>query len=93
MSFWSNLIHSLDRLLGEPEPDYGGMDPALVEEAIRLIQNEVDADRDVRTVKRLRVSDLSPERRQQLALQLAKLLKERKEREDAEGGSGQSDVA
>jgi hypothetical protein len=91
MSFWTNLAHKLDRLLGEPEPDYNGMDPDLVEEAVRLIQTQMDADRGDKTTRRLRVSDLSPERRQELTAQLARLVKEREARTNRT--SEQSDVA
>lgn len=85
MSFWTRLINSIDRLLGEPEPDYNGMDPEFVEEAIRTIQKQVEADEGERSVRRLRVSDLSPERRQELRVQLARLIKERG---DDKGGRG-----
>ena len=80
MSFWSRVIHSIDRLLGEPEPDYNGMDPEFVEEAIRLIQNQIDAEGGEREVRRLKVNDLSPERRGELREQLARLVQERARR-------------
>jgi hypothetical protein len=80
MSFWTRILTGLDRILGEPEPDYNGMDPEFVEEAIRTIQKQIEADENEREVRRLRVRDLSPERRQELRDQLARLIREREAR-------------
>ncbi len=76
-SFWSKVMRALDQLLGEPALGQDEMDPDLVEEAIRRIQAHVDEDRRGRNVKRLRISELSPEHRAQLAEELAGLLKQR----------------
>jgi len=83
-SFWSKIARILDQILGDPPLSQHDMDPTLVEEAIRLIQTHVDADRQDRLAKRLRVADLSPEHRAQLAAELARLLKQRKAREQRE---------
>ena len=80
-SFWSKIGRVLDQILGDPPLSQPEMDPALVEEAIRLIQTHVDADRRERMTRRLRVSDLSPEHRARLAVELARLLKARRDRE------------
>ncbi len=77
-SFWSKVTRILDQILGDPPLTQSDMDPALVEEAVRLIQTHVDADSRERLTKRVRVSDLSPERRAKLASELAQLLKERR---------------
>ncbi len=76
-SFWSKIVRALDQFLGDPPPGQGDLDPAVVEEAVRIIQANVDADRKDQSVRRLRVSDLSPERRAKLASELAQLLRER----------------
>ncbi len=78
-SFWSRFVRALDQILGEPPLGQSDVDPALVEEAVRIIQSHVDADRRDRVAKRLRISDLSPEHRAQLTAELARLLKERKQ--------------
>ncbi len=77
-SFWSRIARALDRVLGDPPLSRDELDPALVEDAIRLIQTHVDADRRDRQAKRLRVADLSPEHRAELAHELARLLKQRR---------------
>ncbi len=76
-SFWSKIVRALDQFLGDPPLGQSDLDPAVVEEAVRIIQANVDADRKDQVVRRLRVSDLTPERRAKLASELAQLLRER----------------
>lgn len=81
-SFWSKIARAIDRVLSDPPIGQSDLDGPIVEEAVRIIQSHVDADRQSRVVKRLRISDLSPERRAQLTAELAQLLKKAKKEDD-----------
>ena len=91
-SFWSRIVRFVDRILGDPPFGQNDVDSALVEEAIRIIQSHVDTDRKDRLVKRLRISDLSPEHRAQLAAQLAQLLRSKQD-QDKKGRQDQGPEA
>ncbi len=90
-SLWSRFVRFVDHVLGEPPAGPSDVDPAVVEEAIRLIQSHVDSERQIRQIRRLRVNDLSPEHRAQLAVELSRLLRERQEAAEGRepGGDGQ----
>jgi hypothetical protein len=74
MSFWSRMMRFLDGVLGESPPSTPDVDLVKVEQAIRLIQSYIDAERRERNVALLRVSDLRPETQRRLHQELRELL-------------------
>lgn len=74
-SFWEKFGRWLDAVLGGGGGRGDGVDPAKVDAAIRLIQTAVEDEQRERQVRKLRVADLPPERQEQLAKELANLLK------------------
>lgn len=77
-SVWSKIGRWLDNLLGgSGQPP--GVDQARIDEAIAMIQSAVDQEEAEREVRKLRVSELSDERRKVLAERLARLLKQKEE--------------
>lgn len=73
-SFWGRIGQWLDTILGGgPHPDE--VDPAKVDAAIRLIQMKIEEEQRERQVRMLRVADLGPDRQEQLANELADLLR------------------
>lgn len=73
-SVWEKIGRWLDGVFGGGEKP-GDVDPAKVDEAIRLIQSTVEDEQRERQVRKLKVADLGPERQEQLANELANLLK------------------
>jgi DNA replicative helicase MCM subunit Mcm2 (Cdc46/Mcm family) len=74
-SFWANIGRWLDSVLGAGGNRSDDVDPAKVEAAIHLIQTTIEEEQRQRQVRKLRVSDLEPERQAQLANELAHLLR------------------
>ena len=72
-SFWVRLGRWFDSVLGGSQDD--GVEQARVDEAIYLIQSAIDQEQRDRSVKKLKISDLSPERQTALAQDLQRLLK------------------
>ncbi len=73
-SFWVRLGRWIDSLLGG-ENHEEGVDQARVDEAIYLIQSAIEQEQRDRAAKKLKVTDLSPERQAALAESLQRLLK------------------
>ena len=75
MTFRGRVGRWLDRLFGGDGDRPDDVDSAKVEAAIRLIQNAVDEEQRAINARRLRVADLDPDRKAELAANLARLLK------------------
>lgn len=74
-SFWERVGHWLDAVLGGGGDKPDDVEPAKVDAAIQLIQTTVEEEQRERQVRKLKVADLAPERRAQLANELANLLR------------------
>jgi len=75
-SFWVRLGRWFDTVLGGAGHD-DGVEQAQVDEAISLIQSAIDQEQRDRSAKKLKISDLSPERQSVLAEDLQRLLKKK----------------
>lgn len=73
-SVWVRLGRWLDAVFGGAGQN-NEIDQAQVDEAITLIQTAIDQEQRERSVKKLKISDLSPERQSALAQELQRLLK------------------
>ncbi|HEX5418108.1 MAG TPA: hypothetical protein VFZ25_20830 [Chloroflexota bacterium] len=74
MSFWSQIGRWIDSVFGTGDPPTD-VAPEKIEAAIQLIQSAVEDEQRTRQVRKLRVEDLSPERRELLARELSQVLK------------------
>lgn len=75
MTVWGRIGRWLDGMFGGDHDRPDDVDPAKIEAAVRLIQNAVDEEQRELNVRRRRVSELTPERRAELANELARVLK------------------
>lgn len=73
MSFWSQIGRWIDSAFGGGDPP-SEVEPAKIEAAVQLIQAAVEEEQRTRQVRKLRVEDLSPERQETLARELAQIL-------------------
>lgn len=74
MSFWMRIGRWFDTVFGGGETS-GDVEPEKIDAAIQLIQAAIEDEQRNRQVRRLRVEDLPPERQEELAQELARLLK------------------
>lgn len=74
MAFWSQIGRWFDSVFGTGDPPTD-VEPERIEAAIQLIQSAVEDEQRARQVRRLRVEDLSPERRELLTQELAQVLR------------------
>ena len=74
MSFWSRIGRWVDTVFGTGDPPTD-VEPERIEAAIQLIQSAVEDEQRARQVRKLRVEDLSPERQELLARELAQVLR------------------
>lgn len=75
MRFWQRIGRWLDGIFGGDADRPHDLDPQKIEAAIHLIQNAVDEQQHDVRARRLRVTELAPDRQAELASDLARLLK------------------
>jgi hypothetical protein len=75
MAMWRQIGRWLDAIFGGNGDHLEEVDPDKVEAAVQLIHCHVEEEQRATHARKLRVSELAPERQAQLAKELAQLLK------------------